>query len=99
VLKRQFTCFTGTKVQILTQLALSVYCAQARGAGTELSHSLRAVCGPAGQEGTLFTCFPSTKVQILAQEQNYLTLYAQFVDRLDKKVLCLLAFLVQKYKY
>ena len=55
----QFTCFTGTKVQILTHKALL-----ARGR----SQAPLAAAPPLPQTpGTRFTCFTGTKVQILTQ--------------------------------
>ena len=51
----QFSCFTGTKVQVLTQKARPVE-------PRELAH---AAC-----TGTQFTCFTGTKVQILTQKAD-----------------------------
>jgi hypothetical protein len=51
-----FTCFTGTKVQILTQKAVLV----------DLAGSERVY--KTGNIGTLFICLTGTKVQILTQK-------------------------------
>ncbi len=56
----QFTCFTGTKVQILTQKAVV---ALAAGAGIGVARSLDDYL----HIGTQFTCFTGTKVQILTE--------------------------------
>ncbi len=53
----QFTCFTGTKVQILIQKELT-------GSSQRGRQGTRRHC----QTGTQFTCFTGTKVQILTQK-------------------------------
>jgi hypothetical protein len=52
ILGTQFTCFTGTKVQILTH---------AKSTSTDAAHPQEIL-------GTQFTCFTGTKVQILTQK-------------------------------
>jgi hypothetical protein len=58
----QFTCFTGTKVQILTQLPHT--CRRCRASSWRLPPAT----------GTQFTCFTGTKVQILTPE--YVRIYS-----------------------
>ncbi len=81
----QFTCFTGTKVQILALREL-------------VEMSKRSGGGPQ------FTCFTGTKVRILTQLLAQLSrrscwsyIHTHCASR--RKVLSLLALLVQKYKY
>ena len=50
----QFTCFTSTKVQILTSISMC-----------DSSHSSAGRYGAATRAGTQFTCFTGTKVQML----------------------------------
>jgi hypothetical protein len=87
-------CFTGTKVQILTQK-------ECGGVGHGRRRHLRRVLG------TQCTCFTGTKVQILTRRK---ALVGYHLDRAEKSlamldamelvgVLVLLALLVQKYKY
>jgi hypothetical protein len=66
----RFTCFTGTKVQFLTQnkLAASGGCALLQNRYYDPRKSPRA--------GTQFTCFTSTKVQILTPEELFLSFRA-----------------------
>ena len=88
------TCFTGPKVQILTQK-------ECGGVGLGRRRHLRRVLG------TQFACFTGTKVQILTRRK---ALVGYHLDRAEKSlamldamelvgVLVLLALLVQKYEY
>ena len=90
----QCPCFTGTKVQTLTQK-------ECGGVGHGRRRHLRRVLG------SHFTCFRGTKVQILTRRK---ALVGYHLDRAERSlamldamelvgVLVLLALLVQKYKY
>jgi len=65
----QFTCFTGTKVQMLTQRTQSSLCYQAGATRQARSSSSLRRCTTSA--GTQLTCFTGTKVQILTQKEMY----------------------------
>jgi hypothetical protein len=88
-------CFTGTKVQILTQLLMkeelvglggrwapSVQFTCFTGTKVQMLTQLRQV----GTLGTQFTCFTGTKVQILTQLRQVGTLVTQFTCFTGTKV-------------
>ena len=89
----QFTCFTGTKVQILTLRKLQNVSEDCRTADKLIDGVNRC---------TQFTCFPSTKVQIPTPEELCLLKHVgcDAPEALSAPyALSLLALLVQKYKY